>query len=65
MDDRIFHLPQLRVALRGDKGAASRPAFWSFDCQVCGSEVHAWSGLYDFFGWKVDKADAPVFGKKK
>ena len=37
----------------------------SFDCQVCGSEVHAWSGLYDFFGWKVDKADAPVFGKKK
>ena len=37
----------------------------SFNCKVCGIEVHAWSGPYDFFDWKADKAEAPVFGKKK
>ena len=37
----------------------------SFNCQICGVEVHAWSGAYDFFNWKTDKASAPVFGKKK
>jgi hypothetical protein len=37
----------------------------SFDCQICGVEVHSWSGAYDFFGWETDKASAPVFGKKK
>src|SRR6202035_2660832 len=34
----------------------------SFNCQICGVEVHAWSGAYDFFGWETDKANAPVFG---
>jgi predicted RNA-binding Zn-ribbon protein involved in translation (DUF1610 family) len=37
----------------------------SFMCRVCGGEVHAWSGVYDFFDWKTDKAKPPVFGKKK
>jgi len=37
----------------------------SFNCQICGVEVHAWSGDYDFFNWKTDKASTPVFGKKK
>jgi predicted RNA-binding Zn-ribbon protein involved in translation (DUF1610 family) len=37
----------------------------SFDCKVCGAEVHAWSGVYDFFGWKIDQMGSPVFGKKK
>jgi len=37
----------------------------SFDCKVCGAEVHAWSGVYDFFGWKIDQEKSPVFGKKK
>jgi predicted RNA-binding Zn-ribbon protein involved in translation (DUF1610 family) len=37
----------------------------SFNCQICGVEVHAWSGDYDFFNWKTDKASPPVFGKKK
>jgi hypothetical protein len=37
----------------------------SFNCQICGVEVHAWSGAYDFFGWETDKASAPIFGKKK
>jgi len=37
----------------------------NFNCEVCGVEVHAWSGVYDFFGWKIDQAESPVFGKKK
>jgi len=27
----------------------------SFSCEVCGVEVHAWSGKHDFFGWRVDQ----------
>jgi hypothetical protein len=37
----------------------------SFNCTVCEVEVHAWSGAYDFFGWKIDQTKSPVFGKKK
>jgi len=37
----------------------------AFKCRVCKTEVHAWSGLYNFFDWKAVKARAPVFGKKK
>jgi hypothetical protein len=37
----------------------------SFNCQICSGEVHAWSGPYDFFDWKIMKRDSPVFGKKK
>jgi hypothetical protein len=36
-----------------------------FNCQICGVEVHAWSGVHDFFDWMIDKAEAPVFGKRK
>jgi hypothetical protein len=36
----------------------------SFSCEVCETTVHAWSGNYDFFGWKVDKPEAPAFGKR-
>jgi hypothetical protein len=36
----------------------------SFSCEVCGVEVHAWSGNHDFFGWKVEQAKSPVFGKR-
>ena len=36
----------------------------SFSCEVCGIKVHAWSGNYDFFDWKVDQPKAPVFGKR-
>jgi hypothetical protein len=36
----------------------------SFSCVVCGSTVHAWSGNFDFFDWKVDQVKSPVFGKR-
>jgi peptide subunit release factor 1 (eRF1) len=25
----------------------------SFKCKECNAEVHTWSGVYDFFGWKA------------
>jgi hypothetical protein len=37
----------------------------SFECRVCSSVVHAWTGFYDFFDWSSAKTAAPVFGKKK
>jgi hypothetical protein len=36
-----------------------------FECGICKAEVHAWSGLYDFFDWKAKPVTAPVFGKKQ
>jgi predicted RNA-binding Zn-ribbon protein involved in translation (DUF1610 family) len=37
----------------------------SFNCMVCGTEVHAWTGNFDFFNWKGIKRKSPVFGKKQ
>jgi hypothetical protein len=36
----------------------------SFNCKVCGTEVHAWSANHEFFDWKVDQAKSFVFGKE-
>ncbi len=36
----------------------------SFSCEVCDGKVHVWSGNHDFFDWKVDRANAPVFGRR-
>jgi rubredoxin len=36
----------------------------SFKCQVCGIEVHSWSGIYDFFDWKAVEMKPMTFGKK-
>ena len=36
----------------------------NFECMVSQTEVHAWSGAYDYFGWKAIKKTQPVFGRK-
>jgi hypothetical protein len=36
----------------------------NFECRVCQTEVHAWTGAYDYFGWKAIKRSQPVFGRK-
>jgi hypothetical protein len=36
----------------------------NFECRVCQTEVHAWSGAYDYFGWKPIRRTSPVFGRK-
>jgi hypothetical protein len=35
-----------------------------FECRLCQAEVHAWSGLHDFFEWKAQTVKSPIFGKK-
>jgi hypothetical protein len=35
-----------------------------FECRLCQAEVHAWSGLHDFFDWKAQTVKSPIFGKK-
>ena len=35
-----------------------------FECTFCQAEVHAWSGLHDFFHWKAQTVKSPIFGKK-
>ena len=37
----------------------------SFNCNVCDTEVHTWSGYNDFFDWEAIKTKSPVFGKKR
>ena len=37
----------------------------NFRCSVCDTEIHAWSGYQDFFNWKIIKAKAPAFGRKR
>jgi len=37
----------------------------SFNCGVCGTEVHAWSGAYEFFNWEGIRSKTPAFGKKR
>jgi DNA-directed RNA polymerase subunit RPC12/RpoP len=37
----------------------------SYNCSVCDTEVHAWTGYFDFFNWKVIKTTSPVFGRKR
>jgi predicted RNA-binding Zn-ribbon protein involved in translation (DUF1610 family) len=44
---------------RQDKRSAS------FNCSVCGTEVHRWSGYRDFFNWQGERARSPVFGRKR
>lgn len=35
-----------------------------FNCLDCGKLVHAWSGIYGFFDWKVERLRPSVFGEK-
>ena len=36
-----------------------------FDCSVCGTEVHAWFGYYEYFNWEGIRPKVPAFGKKR
>ena len=36
----------------------------NFECTVCQTEVHAWTGAFDYFGWKAIRRTQPVFGRK-
>jgi hypothetical protein len=36
----------------------------SFNCGVCFTEVHAWSGYHDFYDWRAKKRSTG-FGRKR
>jgi transcription elongation factor Elf1 len=61
----FFTCPNCGVPYAATKELHSEKRSGSFNCTVCGVQVHAWSGNYDFFDWKVDQTESPVFGKKK
>ena len=35
-----------------------------FDCKDCNAEVHSWTGVYDFIGWKAIETKPITFGAK-
>jgi len=37
----------------------------SFNCSICETEVHSWSGHHEYFDWKAVRTKARVFGKKR
>jgi hypothetical protein len=60
----FFSCPNCALPYTATKEQHSTKQTGSFSCEVCGGKVHAWSGNYDFFDWKVDQPTAPVFGKR-
>jgi hypothetical protein len=61
-----FTCPNCGIDYTATKEQHSDTHSGGFNCMVCKAEVHAWSGVYDFFDWKpTNMTSAPAFGKKK
>jgi hypothetical protein len=60
-----FDCPKCRMPYTATKEPHPDKHSGSFNCEICGVEVHAWSGPYDFFDWTIDKAESPAFGKRR
>jgi hypothetical protein len=37
----------------------------SYNCSVCETEVHRWSGTHEYFNWEAVQMRSRVFGKKR
>jgi predicted RNA-binding Zn-ribbon protein involved in translation (DUF1610 family) len=61
----LFSCPDCAMEYTATREQLPEKHSGSFNCQVCGGEVHAWTGPYHLFDWKMKKTDSPVFGKKK
>jgi predicted SprT family Zn-dependent metalloprotease len=62
----LYTCPNCGIDYAATKEQHSEMRSGSFTCKVCKAEVHAWSGIYDFFGWKpTNMTPAPAFGRKK
>jgi hypothetical protein len=60
----FFSCPKCALPYSATKEQHASKRYGSFSCEICGSEVHSWSGNHDFFGWKVGQSEPPVFGKR-
>jgi len=61
-----FTCPNCGIEYAATKEQHSSRHSGSFKCEVCKAEVHAWSGVHDFFDWNAaNMQSTPVFGKKK
>jgi hypothetical protein len=47
-----FTCPKCGLSYRGVKSLLPFLRAGRFDCISCNAEVHAWSGNYDYIGWK-------------
>jgi transcription elongation factor Elf1 len=37
----------------------------SYNCGICETEVHRWSGTHEYFNWQAARTKSRVFGRKR
>jgi predicted RNA-binding Zn-ribbon protein involved in translation (DUF1610 family) len=37
----------------------------SYNCSICETEVHRWSGTHEYFNWQAAQTKSRVFGRKR
>jgi predicted RNA-binding Zn-ribbon protein involved in translation (DUF1610 family) len=37
----------------------------SYNCSICETEVHRWSGTHEYFNWQATRTKTRVFGRKR
>jgi hypothetical protein len=60
----IFSCPKCGVYYQATQEQRPDKHFGSFKCEDCKAEVHAWSGIYDYFDWKAKKMGPLVWANK-
>jgi len=61
----VFACPGCGVDYTATREEHQHKRSGSFKCRVCDTEVHAWSGYYEYFNWETSRMRSPVFGKKR
>jgi hypothetical protein len=49
----LFKCPKCKVWHRAARVQLAEIRLGRFDCTEGGAEVHSWSGVYEYTGWKV------------
>jgi hypothetical protein len=60
----IFSCPKCCFCYEATQEQHPDKHFGSFKCQDCKAEVHAWSGIFNFFDWKAKTMWPMVPGRK-
>jgi predicted RNA-binding Zn-ribbon protein involved in translation (DUF1610 family) len=59
----MFSCPKCGAFYEATQEQHPKKQYGSFKCEDCKAEVYAWSGTYDFFGWKAKKMKRAYSGK--